>query len=255
MARRESTQDQYRKGFAARGRRSQHVKKMEEGRKRQVTGREQHRRRGSKCERRRVNVGWGVQNQQPPGGTKLTATQANDTWMKVLGRYDFYNGSVNTKAALLVAFDTFVAGGIVLKWKDIQDAFGAQKIAVVFVAVFLLVALTASLASLCHTFRSVNPFLGSPTIPKNYHSLLFFSAVNEFTAEGYHAEVAKITDEELLRDLAYQAHALAGGLCGKFAALKKAIWWILFVQIPALAALGLTFLIALLVEILPRIVR
>ena len=52
---------------------------------------------------------------------QLTSAQVNDTWMKLIGRYDFYNGSVNTKAALLVAFNTFVAGGIVLKWKDILD--------------------------------------------------------------------------------------------------------------------------------------
>ena len=190
---------------------------------------------------------------QAAGPLKLTAAQANDTWLKLIGRYDFYNGSVNTKAAMYVAFNVFVAGGIVLKWKDIQEAFGEQKVAFFFVGVFLLVALAASLVSLWYTFRSVNPFLGSPSIPKNYHSLLFFGAVKQFSIEDYHTEVSKLTDEELRRDLAYQAHALAEGLCGKFAALKTATWWILLVQIPAMALLAVTFLVAWLATALPKI--
>lgn len=193
------------------------------------------------------------QENQVATAVKLTPAQANDTWLKLIGRYDFYNGTVNTKAAMFVAFNTFVAGGIVLKWKDIQDAFGGQKVAFVFVGLFLLVALAASLVSLWFTFKSVNPFLGSPNIPKNYHSLFFFGDVQKFTVENYHDEVAKMTDEELCRDLSYQAHSLAEGLCGKFAALKAATSWILFVQIPALALLGVTFLIARLVDMIPRI--
>jgi hypothetical protein len=189
------------------------------------------------------------------GPLKLTAAQANDTWLKLIGRYDFYNGSVNTKAAMYVAFHVFVAGGIVLKWKDIFEAFGTQKVALVFVVLFLLAALAASLVSLCHTFRSVNPFLSSPSLPKDYHSLIFFGDVAKFTVEKYHEEVTKVTDEELRRDLAFQAHALAGGLSGKFESLKKATWWILGVQIPALALLGLTYLVLVIVEILPKIVN
>ncbi len=96
---------------------------------------------------------------------RLTAAQANDAWMKLIGRYDFYNGSVNTKAALLVAFNTFVGGGIVLKWKDIHDAFGTEKVAFILASLFLLV-LAASLVSLWFTFRSVNPFFGSPRHPQ-----------------------------------------------------------------------------------------
>jgi hypothetical protein len=195
----------------------------------------------------------GAAANQAAGPQKLTAAQANDTWLKLIGRYDFYNGSVNTKAAMYVAFNVFVAGGIVLKWKDIQDALAGQKVAFFIVGVFLLVALAASLVSLWYTFRSVNPFLGSPSIPKNYHSLLFFGAVKEFNIEDYHTEVAKLTDEELRRDLAYQAHALAEGLWRKFAALKTATGWILFAQIPALALTATTFLIAWLVDALPKL--
>ena len=123
---------------------------------------------------------------------RLTAAQANDAWMKLIGRYDFYNGSVNTKAALLVAFNTFVGGGIVLKWKDIHDAFGTEKVAFILASLFLLVALAASLVSLWFTFRSVNPFLGPPVIPNDYHSLLFFGDVRKFSAENYHEQLAKL---------------------------------------------------------------
>jgi hypothetical protein len=199
-----------------------------------------------------MSNGMGNQEQVP---VKLTPAQANDTLLKLIGRYDFYNGSVNAKAALLVAFNTFVAGGVVLKWKDIQDAFGSQKIAFAFVGLSLFVALVASLVSLWFTFKSVNPFLGSPSIPKNYHSLIFFGDVKKFAVEQYHEEVVKVTDDELRRDLAYQAHALADGLSGKFAALKWAVRSILFAQLPALGLLAVVYVIALLTDILPKITK
>src|SRR5204862_7544080 len=64
-------------------------------------------------------------NPNPPAGPQpLTYAQKNEAWWKLIGRYDFYFGSVNTKAALLVAFNTFVAGAIVLKWDDIRKTFG-----------------------------------------------------------------------------------------------------------------------------------
>ena len=122
---------------------------------------------------------------------RLTAAQANDAWMKLIGRYDFYNGSVNTKAALLVAFNTFVGGGIVLKWKDIHDAFGTEKVAFILQAYSCWWRSPPVSVSLWFTFRSVNPFLRTPVIPNDYHSLLFFGDVRKFSAENYHEQLGE----------------------------------------------------------------
>lgn len=187
------------------------------------------------------------------GAAKLTCAQKNEAWWKVIGRYDFYFGSVNTKATMLVAFNTFVAGGIVLKWEDISKAFGGHRIEFFLAGLGLFVAVAASLVSLGFTFWAVSPFLGSPSRPNDFHSLLFFGDVAKFdTPEKYLENVNELDEESLCKDLAYQAHALAGGLTGKFVYLNKAIWWIIFVQLPALAALVLILLSTLAYEALAK---
>ena len=51
-----------------------------------------------------------------------TGTKIDFLW-KVIGRIDSYMISTHNKAALLLAFNTFVIGGIILKWSDITDMF------------------------------------------------------------------------------------------------------------------------------------
>lgn len=187
------------------------------------------------------------------GDGNLSKTQLCDVWLKLIARYDFYYGSVNTKAALLIAFNTFVAGGIVIKWQDIEKTFGAQRPIFVIAVIALTVAVISSLVSLFYTFRSVYPTLDSPEIPNKYHSLIFFDAVSQFQAKDYHAEVSKLQDGPLLRDLAFQAHSLAGGLSGKFKQLRTAIMWIQYAQIPSLLAIVLLILIALAADAIPKI--
>ena len=175
--------------------------------------------------------------QAPAAPRPLTYAQSNEVLWKVIGRYDTYIGSTNTKAAFLIAFDTFVAGGIVLKWQDIKSAVGdshPQSFAVV--AALLHVAIGAALASLWYTFKAINPFLASPKRPNEYHSNVYFGDAAEHAAPDKYLEaVAKWDEAGLQKDLAFQAHTLAQGLTGKFAALKNAIWAVLFVQLPALA--------------------
>jgi hypothetical protein len=167
--------------------------------------------------------------------TRLTSAQANDAWLKIIGRYDFYYGSVNSKAALLIAFNTFVAGSIALKWADIEQAFVGHREEFIVECVLLFALVATSLVSLFFTFRAINPFLGSPCIPNDYHSLIFFADVKKFpTPDEYHKQVQQINDADMLRDLAFQAHSLAVGLADKFAHLKTGVGWILYGQLPTL---------------------
>lgn len=138
-------------------------------------------------------------------GTDLTAAQATEACWKIISRYDFYYGSVNTKAAVLIAFNTFVAGSLVLKWQDIQKLFeGSHKAFFLLACVALLFSVAASLMSLWHTFQSVNPFLHSPSDLKKYHSLIFFNDVVKFNKEDYFAELQKLKDVDLNRDIVFQ---------------------------------------------------
>ncbi len=100
--------------------------------------------------------------------------------------------------------------------------------------------------SLAWTFWAVNPFLASPNRPNDYHSLIFFGDIVRFNQpQDYLGSVTALNEDGLTKDLVFQAHSLAKGLHDKFVWLKKAIWWIVFVQLPALAALTLFLLIAL----------
>src|SRR5687768_6211987 len=116
---------------------------------------------------------------QAPGEDSSEDPRLDALW-KVVGRFDTYMGSTNTKAALLIAFNTFVPGSVALKWQDIERAFGTDhRSAFVLASVFLVVALAASVVSLVFTFWAISPFLKSPKRPEKYHSDLFFCDVAE----------------------------------------------------------------------------
>jgi hypothetical protein len=175
---------------------------------------------------------------------ELTPAQRVEALWKVVGRYDTYIGSTNTKAAFLIAFNTFVVGGIVLKWQDIRSAVGdTSPPAFPLAAVLLLAAMGAALASLYLTFQAINPFLTSPKRPNEYHSNLYFGDVSEHAdPDKYLQAVGRWDEAGLQKDLAFQAHTLAGGLTAKFAAIRKAIWAVVYVQLPALALTGVVVL-------------
>jgi len=183
-------------------------------------------------------------NVNPPGGRPVAAPaqpgglDRRDFLWKVIGRYDFYIGSINAKAAFLIAFNVFVITGIVLKWSDILQLCGPKyPFADLVASILLAVAALASLASLFFTFHAVNPFLKSPKDPRVYHSAVFFGHVAEHDdPEKYLSHVMDLDEEKAVKDLAYQAHVLAMGTVGKFGWIKWAIVAIL-IEIPVFALL------------------
>lgn len=188
------------------------------------------------------------------GPLPLTPTQAIDALWKVIGRYDTYIGSTNTKAAMLIAFNTFVPGSIALKWKDIQDAFGSgHKEAFILASIFLLIALVASVVSLVFTFWAISPFLKSPEPPGGYVSDVFFGSVGRHeNPEAYLARVESWSDSAFRKDLAIQAHTLAQGLSAKFYRLKVAISAVMFAQLPMFGAMILTYLCVVLSDVIRK---
>lgn len=171
-------------------------------------------------------------------------SSADFLW-KVINRFDHYINTTNTKATVIVAFDTFIFSAIVLKWYDLLQTFGSQTVAAILVSFLLLMAAISSLVSLAAVFQVINPFLKSPKNPAKYHSKIFFGHIAEFeNPEDYHQCVKEATDEELLKDCCMQAHVLAKGLNDKFRKMKIAIGAILFVQLPALGLMILVKIIS-----------
>jgi hypothetical protein len=185
--------------------------------------------------------------------TKKTDIETADFLWKVIQRYDYYIGTTNAKAALIVAFDTFVFGGIVLKWQDLLPFFGAHYKAAILASCLLFIAALASLVSLWTIFLVISPFLKSPRSPTKYHSAVFFGHVSEHkSADDYLGCVRDLDEETLSRDLCAQAHVLSQGLRDKFHSTKISVRAILFGQLPALVLMVLVKLYTLLSDILEK---
>lgn len=175
----------------------------------------------------------------PPAPTALQPQEQADLLWKVIGRFDFYINTVNTKATFLIAFNTFMFSAIILKWVDLMKPVEQSKGAVFFGTIFFAIAAIAALTSLAFTFGAINPFLKSPEKAKKYHSRLFFEHVAKHEKpEEYLGEITSCTRAELVEDLASQAHSLAEGTSNKFRWIKLAVKAVL-VELAALLLLVL----------------
>jgi hypothetical protein len=93
----------------------------------------------------------------------------------------------------------------------------------VFNFIVIVVILGGSIFSAYHAVNTVKPRTDSPTDHANkYKSLIFYGDVASFSIGEYYNGVKKQTEEDVVRDCAYQAHALACILNDKFTALKEA---------------------------------
>jgi hypothetical protein len=185
-----------------------------------------------------------------PENEEGSNTKNTDFLWKVLGRYDFYIGSTNAKAALLIAYNTFLISGIILKWKDILPCFTSHPKFAMASAVLLFLLAIFSIISLVFTFRTINPYTKTCRQPGKYHSKIFFSDVSQFeNADSYLESVKSSSQENLFEDLAKQTYVVARGVDGKFTELKKATGAILFFQIPALTLMLLVNLITHIIDI------
>lgn len=156
---------------------------------------------------------------------------------KVIDRFDTYIGSTNSKTAIIVAFNTFVITGIILKWSDIGNLFIGYPKLISLTNFLLIVAALSSTVSLWFVFKSVDPFLESPERPTQYTSAIFFGHVSKFQSpEDYATHLTQMDAEGLFSDLANQAHVLSQGTSNKFRYLHWSTETILFCQIPSLVA-------------------
>jgi len=142
--------------------------------------------------------------------------------------------SSNTKTAIIVAFNTFLLTGIVLKWANICVLFlGYPKLVSIIKILILLIALSSTV-SLFFVFKTINPFLKSPEHPTQYTSSIFFGHVYKFKPDDYAKHIKEINTDVLINDLYIQTNILAGATNEKFNNIKKSITAIIFVQIPIL---------------------
>lgn len=151
-----------------------------------------------------------------------------DFVFKVIGRFDFYINSTNTKASLIIAWNGVVIGSIILKFNDVINSFPQNGLSAQLAGVLLFITGAFSLASISYVFRVVFPFLEpSDKTPTGEvlrsGSRLFFGDVAKMGSEGYASSVRE-SPEELLDDACDQAVILAKGLSDKMQRTQRSVW-------------------------------
>lgn len=164
---------------------------------------------------------------------------------KTLIRYDFYINSTNSKATVLLAFNTFILSGLILKWTEFFQIFDIPWL-IKTATILLGIISVAAVVSLFLTIFVINPFLKSPRRPKDYHSSIFFGHVAEYSsAEDYLVSIQSQGPEDIIKDLSFQTHIVAQGIDKKFKCMKYAFYPVLFVIIPSIFILILCKILAM----------
>jgi hypothetical protein len=180
-------------------------------------------------ERSKAKSNWGQRTDYKDKKNNYQGKFITDSLWHIIKRFDHLIETTNTKAALIIAFNTFILGGIVLKWGELLPQNPLWLI--IAGSIILAAAAGACVVSLFFTFRAIAPYLRS----HNYRSNVFFKDIKEHgEPEEYHKEMTGLTTDHLTRDLSFQVHIIAGGMSKKFKCLEDAVHAILYAQLPAL---------------------
>jgi hypothetical protein len=143
-------------------------------------------------------------------------------------RFDAYINGANTKGAFLLAFNTFLCGGLLTNYKTLTALVGADHVTYLKSAIVILIL--AGIACLVTVLLAVYPFLksGNSTIDQ-YHSLVYFGSVSKFnTGEKYIEALKKQEEAESYADISKQIYQLSISLKKKYTLLKWATVMIFF---------------------------
>ena len=127
----------------------------------------------------------------------------------IIGRFDTYIESTQTKSNLYLALNTAILGGII----TIATATKTEDVTGFSLTVLGIIAFLAVL-SISITLVAITPYLKSASDKSN--SIFFFQDVANYTFENYVEKIKDISDKKLLSDLICQAYSLAGGLKAKY---------------------------------------
>jgi hypothetical protein len=127
----------------------------------------------------------------------------------IIGRFDTYIESTQTKSNLYLALNTAILGGIITSAASTKP----EDVTLFSLIILGIIALLA-VVSITITLIAITPYLQSAS-DKN-SSIVFFQDVTNFTFEEYVDKINDISDKKFLLDLTCQAYSLAGGLKAKY---------------------------------------
>lgn len=135
----------------------------------------------------------------------------------IIGRYDHYYESINSKSNLYLALNTFVIGGVITGYFSLR----ANEDLCHILNLLFFVELVICLGSTLFTLSAVKPFLWKGKI-RNASSIYFFDDVANLNPDDYKSRCLNQGPDEFIDDLIEQAHQLAIGLKQKFFRIKIA---------------------------------
>lgn len=127
----------------------------------------------------------------------------------IIGRFDTYIESTQTKSNLYLALNTAILAGII----TIAASTKLENITLFSIIVLGIIALLA-VVSITITLIAITPYLKSAL--KKSASVVFFQDVANSSFEEYADKINDISDKKFLLDLTCQAYSLAGGLKVKY---------------------------------------
>lgn len=127
----------------------------------------------------------------------------------IIGRFDAFIESTQTKSNLYLALNTAILGGII----TIAASTKQEEVTFFSIIILSIIALLA-VVSISITLIAITPYLKSAS--DEIASIYFFKDVANFTFEEYVDKIKSTSEEKTLLDLSCQAYSLAGGLKMKY---------------------------------------
>lgn len=156
----------------------------------------------------------------------------------VIKRYDHYIGTINVKAGLLFSFIVVVIWNVTKNTIDLTSTGCVVKF-LFLIAFFILLS---GAISTYYLLSSIFPNLSSSSYKR---SLIFYGDVSKkyVDKKEYVREVNLASAEDVLEDLAGQAHDLSNILLEKFSKQKQAVNCLKYAMLPSFFTYILTMLI------------
>jgi len=157
-----------------------------------------------------------------------------DRLIYTISRFDHYFESVNNKTAVYIAINTFILGGILAGYVNID------KYIIEHVNLFNIILSIILLLGLCSLI--ILTYASIPFFSKKPNSLFYFGTIGSQSKDDFIEASKKYENKDELKDLRSQVHVLAKGLNTKFVRLQLS-GRLLVLQFVGLIPLIIVFLI------------
>lgn len=127
----------------------------------------------------------------------------------IIGRFDTYIESTQTKSNLYLALNTAILAGIITIATSTKPE-DATYFSIIIMGVIAVLAII----SISITLIAITPYLKCTS--NKTASIFFFQDVTKYTFEEYVDKINTISDKKLLLDLTCQVYSLAEGLKIKY---------------------------------------